>query len=683
MAQPRFTNRLAQQSSPYLRQHAHNPVDWFPWGEEAIARARQLDRPIFLSIGYSACHWCHVMEHESFEDEGIAAILNEHFVCVKVDREERPDLDQVYMAAVQMISGHGGWPMSVFLTPGLRPFTGGTYFPPRRPLGQARLPPHPAFARRRLAQQARRHRRRRCRHHPAPAIAGRGPRRGRRPDARPGAAGRRPPAAQLRSGPRRLRTRAKFLHTMDLRLLLRAWNRSGDAPALHAVRHTLDCMSRGGIYDHLGGGFARYSTDERWLAPHFEKMLYDNALMAVALLEAYQATGDAAYRETAEETLGWVLAEMASPEGPFYSTLDADSEGEEGRFYVWKAEEIDALLGPEAAFFKEWYNVSPRGNWEDPHAPGEPKNILHRTRPLPAGAERERLARCRAVLLAARAKRVRPGLDDKCLTAWNGLMITALATASAVLDRDEYARAAGRAASFLLARMRRPDGRMLRTWSPGHEPKLDGYLEDHAFLLEGLVVLYEATFEPRWIDEASALAQAMLDGFADTEEGGFYFTGRGHEQLIARSKDPHDNATPSAGAVAVTALFRLARLTGRSQLVGHAERTMRMQGELMRTHPSAAAQMLIAADFWLGPVRELALIGDPASEATRRAVRAVHRRFDPLKVAALGRPGQDAPASLPLLSGKPAVQGVALYVCQDMACGEPVIGADAIEAMLG
>jgi uncharacterized protein YyaL (SSP411 family) len=697
MTSPRFTNRLARESSPYLRQHAHNPVDWFPWGPEAIERARTLDRPIFLSVGYAACHWCHVMEHESFENEEIARVLNENFVSVKVDREERPDLDQIYMAAVQMIAQQGGWPMSVFLTPALRPFTGGTYFPPEDRYGR------PGFRRILLMLADAWKKQRGDIETAAGEITGLLQKSG-QIDAQPGelSAGLLGGAAEY-LGKAFDRTHGgfgrapKFLHTMDLRLLLRVWKRGlGDpAEALHMARHTLDRMAMGGIYDHLGGGFARYSTDERWFAPHFEKMLYDNALLAVAYTEAYQATGEASYRQVVEETLGWVLREMTAAEGPFSSTLDADSEGEEGKFYVWSQDEIGRVLGQaDAGLFCACYNVQPGGNWEDPHHPGgKPKNILHRTRGLDelaaahglgAGRLGAFLAECRQRLLAARTERVRPGLDDKVLTSWNGLMIAALATAAQALDRPDYAAAAARAADFILRRMRSADGRLLRTWSPGGEAKLNAYLEDYAFLLEGLVCLYEATFEARWVGDALQLADVMVEQFWDAQGGGFFYTGRDHEELIARGKDPHDNATPSGNAVAVTALLRLVKLTGRGDLQDRAETTLRLYGGLLRSHPFAASQMLLALDFYLGPVREFAVVGDPESEETRRVVRAVREGFRPNKVVAL-RPVRGAVREdlLGLLEGRVAVGGrTTTYVCENFSCRAPLVGAEAVEEAL-
>jgi uncharacterized protein YyaL (SSP411 family) len=683
-----FTNRLAKETSPYLRQHAHNPVDWFPWGPEALARARQLDWPIFLSVGYSACHWCHVMEHESFENEEIARLLNAHFVSIKVDREERPDLDQIYMASIQMLTGQGGWPMSVFLTPDLRPFTGGTYFPPEDRYGR------PGF-KKVLATIA----------HWWPT------RRGEIEDI----AGQltehlqavgRLEAAEGDLSPELLRRAAaglvrafdpvhggfgqapKFPHPMDLRVLLRVWRRFGDDQALHMARTTLDHMARGGIYDHLGGGFARYSTDARWLVPHFEKMLYDNALLSVAYLEAYQATGEELYRQVVEETLGWVGREMTSPEGPFYSTLDADSEGVEGKFYVWSAHEIDAILGAEdAAVFNSVYGVEPEGSWE--HG----QNILHCVKTLPQYARlhaipeadlKALLARAREKLFAIRSRRVRPGLDDKALTSWNGLMIDAFARAAVVLDHPSYAQAAGHAADFILTRMRTVEGRLLHTYRTGSEAKLNGYLDDYAYLLEGLVSLYQATFAPRWIEAALDLSRVLIDQFWDPQEGAFFYTGRDHEALIARTKDPHDNATPSGNAMAVTALLRLVKLTGRADLRDKAETTLRLYRGLLGSNPLAAGQMLIAFDFHLGPVQELAIVGDPEAEDTRRVLRTIHRKFRPWSVVALKSPADStSDVLLPLLADKTTQGPVTTYVCQDFTCQAPLIGAEAAEAVLG
>lgn len=682
----RFTNHLAPETSPYLRQHAHNPVDWFPWGEESLAKARQLDRPIFLSIGYSACHWCHVMERESFENETIAAILNEHFISIKVDREERPDLDQIYMTSVQLMTGQGGWPMSVFLTPDLRPFTGGTYFPPEDRFGR------PGF-RRVLLTLADYWENRRPDIDEAAAkitdhIRDAGKLRADSGDLQ---------ESLLRQAVVNLRRSfdpvhggfgpaPKFPHPMDLRFLFRAWRRFDDAGALHMARHTLDRMAMGGIYDHLGGGFARYSTDARWLAPHFEKMLYDNALLVPGYLEAFQATGEPFYRTIVEETLAWVLREMTSQEGPFFSTLDADSEGEEGKFYVWSNGEITDILGPEeSSLFKAVYNVEPEGNWEG-------HNILHRVKTfeqiaklwkIPENELHQRLADSRQKLLNARAWRIRPGLDDKVLTAWNGLMIGALAQAAQVLAQPEYATAACRAASFILANMRTPEGRLLRTWSPGSSAKLNAYLEDYAFLIDGLVTLYEATFDRTWLQGALDLSLVMVDQFWDEAEGGFFFTGRDHEKLISRTKDPLDNATPSGNAMAVTALLRLVHLTDRADLQEKAERTLRIYRGLLESHPTAASQMLIAFDFLLGPVQEFAIVGDLESEETRRVLKAIHGNFRPGKVVAVKMPGPvPEDALLPLLADKAWRGQVTTFVCANFTCQVPLIGAQAAEEFL-
>jgi uncharacterized protein YyaL (SSP411 family) len=697
MAPSTFTNRLANETSPYLRQHEHNPVDWYPWGPEALALARKLDRPIFLSIGYSACHWCHVMEHESFENEEIAKVLNEHFVSIKVDREERPDLDQIYMTAVQLMNrGQGGWPMSVFLTPDLKPFAGGTYFPPDDRYGR------PGFKRvlESVAEwwKTRRDEMVEMSGDVTERIRGFG-------RLEPGAGDLGP---QLIQGAANNLGRAfdpvnggfgsapKFPHPMGLRVLLRAWKRFGGDETLHMVRHTLDRMAMGGIYDHLGGGFARYSTDARWLVPHFEKMLYDNALLVPCYLEAYQATAEPFYREIVDETLGWVLRDMTSPEGPFYSTLDADSEGVEGKFYVWTPDEIERVLGKEEAdLFCTVYSVEPEGNWHDEagHGPPGPTNILHRVKTfdqiarlnhIPEADLRRRLDEARKQFLEVRNHRVWPGRDEKALTAWNALMIAALAQAGAVLENPHYIEAARRAANFIVTRMRTADGRLLRSYSSGTEPKLNGYLEDYAFLADALVSLYEATFEPRWITAALQVTDVMIDQCWDPGEGGFFYTGRDHESLIARNKDPHDNAIPSGNAMAVTALLRLVKLTGRTDLQEKAETTLKLYAGLLASQPTAAGQMLIALDFDLSPVQEFAIVGDPATEETKRVLRAIRRGFRPNAVVALKTPTGNAAVEqlIPLLAGKTESGAVTTYICENFACQAPLVGGEALERAL-
>jgi uncharacterized protein YyaL (SSP411 family) len=697
MSQPsRPANRLVHETSPYLRQHAHNPVDWFPWGDEALRQAREHDRPIFLSIGYSACHWCHVMEHESFEDEEIGRLLNESFVSIKVDREERPDLDQIYMGAVQALNqGRGGWPMSVFLTPALRPFHADTYIPPVDRYGKRGLkgllkliaewwrtrraeidraadgvtqhlqvmkivPPSEGELSADLITTA------------VGALA-------QNYDARHGGFGSEP----------------KFPHPVDVRLLLRAWKRNGDAHALEMARHTLDSMARGGIYDHLGGGFARYSTDARWLVPHFEKMLYDNALLVPCYLEALQVTGDEPFRVVVTETLAFIEREMTSPEGPFHSTLDADSEGVEGKFYVWTYEDVLSALGPQdGALFATVYGVEPAGNWRDPHGHAPPRaNVLHRARSweeharhlnLPLADLHARMDACRRKLFAVRSKRVRPGLDDKALTAWNALMIGAFAQAAQVLDQPHYAGVAARAADFVLSHMR-ADSRLLRTWSHGSAAKLNAYHEDYAYLIDALVTLYEATFEGRWLSDALDVAEVMVEQFWDEAAGGFWFTGRDHEELIARQKDFYDNATPSGNAVAATGLLRLAALTGRTDLRERAERVLRLGQGLMTHLPQATGQLLIALDFWRGPVREVALVGDLTDAETRRVLQAVRATYEPNRVVAFRQAGaaEEAVADVPLLAGKTGLGGVTLYLCENFACQAPAVGAGAALAALG
>jgi uncharacterized protein len=686
--QQEHANRLLHETSPYLRQHAHNPVDWYPWGQEALDRARQLDRPIFLSIGYSACHWCHVMERESFEDPDVARILNEHFVSIKVDREERPDLDQIYMTAVQMLTGQGGWPMSMFLTPDIKPFYGGTYFPPDDRYGR------PSFRRVLLALvDAWQNRRDEITRSSAQITehlrdAGR-VRRGEgelSPELLQKAVGQLARAFDPVHGG--IGSAPKFPHPMELRLLLRAWKRSGDEDALRMARLTFDRMAMGGIYDHLGGGFHRYSTDERWLVPHFEKMLYDNALLTQAYLEAYQATGAAPYRRVVEETLAYVRREMTSPEGAFYSTQDADSEGVEGKFLVWSQREVEEVLGKERAeVFTYVYDVTPEGNWEG-------HNILHRAKTdeqdarllrIPEDELLRALRESKERLFAVRSRRVPPGRDEKVLTAWNGLMIAAFAQAGQVLDEPSYTETAARAADFILRTMRAEDSRLRRTYAAGVGAKLNGYLEDYAFLADALVTLYEADFDVRWIEAALELAELMLVEFWDKAEGGFFYTGQSHEALISRTKEAHDSSVPSSNAMAATALLRLAKLTGRMDLLEKAEATLRLFGGLMTASPLAAGQMLLALDFWLGPVQEIAVVGARADEGTREVLRTIRGPFLPHKVVALKDPDASAARSeavLPLLAGKEARGLVTTYLCRDFTCGDPLIGAAALRGVL-
>jgi uncharacterized protein YyaL (SSP411 family) len=681
------SNRLAGETSPYLLQHSQNPVDWFPWGPEALAKAKAEDKPIFLSIGYSACHWCHVMERESFENPDIAAMMNERYVNIKVDREERPDLDNLYMAAVQALTGQGGWPMSVFLTPDLEPFYGGTYYPPTDSRGM------PGFPRVLLSVERAWKERRDEIINAAGEMAG-----------QLRAAGSIPRSdgeldTKLLDGASRALGRAfepihggfgsapKFPHPMDLRVLLRQHARTGDSHALHMVTHSLDKMARGGIYDHLGGGFARYSTDDRWLAPHFEKMLYDNALLSTVYLEAFQVTGDVEYARVARETMDYILGRMTSPEGPFYSTEDADSEGVEGKFYVWSLEEVQKVLGLERAKeFASVYDVSERGNWEHENILNLPRSIAQAAKALGRDEAELRadLATDRAKLLEARGRRIPPGKDTKVLTSWNGLMLGPLAEGSLILDEPRYVEAAEKAAGFLLDTMRMPDGRLLHSYKD-EQAKFNGYLDDYANLIDGLTRLFEATGGERWIKAAIELAEVMIDEFHDAEGGGFYYVGKSHESLIARQKDVYDNATPSGNAMASTALARLDALTGRDDFEAIARSTLQSIHLVLEKAPTAAGQSLIALDDLLAPAEEFALIAGTDPTEFRLALRAIHEKFRSHKVVApvAIEVSKELSELVPLLAERKSRRGeVTSYICKNFACLAPIVGVMALRREL-
>jgi uncharacterized protein YyaL (SSP411 family) len=683
-----MTNRLANETSPYLLQHAHNPVDWYPWGPEALERARSEERPILLSVGYSACHWCHVMERESFENDETAALMNQLFVNIKVDREERPDVDSIYMTAVQQMTGHGGWPMTMFLTPAGEPFYGGTYYPPEPRHGM------PSF-RQVLSAVAEVWRERRddvlhsageMREMLAQSSA-----------VRPPASASSADAAVLDAAETSLAGRfderwggfggaPKFPQPMGLEFLLRQWKRAGSADALRMADLTLRRMAEGGMYDHVGGGFARYSVDAQWLVPHFEKMLYDNALLARAYLHAWQATGDDSHRRVVEETLGWVMREMTSPEGGFYSALDADSEGEEGKFYLWTPDEVDALLGPDdGPLFRRYYDVSEGGNFEH-------RNILHTAHALDDVARatgvaperlREVIERGRAILYEARAKRVWPGLDDKVLTSWNAMMLHAFAEAARVLEREDWREIAVRSAEFLTTALRR-DGRLLRTYKEGRA-KIPAFLEDHALLVDALVAVYEATWDARWVREAKSLADDLLAHFWDDGEGVFYDTASDAEALVVRPRDVFDNATPSGNSAAVMALLRLGELTGDARYREVAERVLAGMGELMARVPMGFGHLLCALDFSLAAPAEIAIVGDPASEEARALVRTASRAYLPNAVLAGKRDGDTSADDLiPLLRDRVAIGGRATaYVCERLACKLPVSDPAALAEQLG
>ncbi|HUG93958.1 MAG TPA: thioredoxin domain-containing protein [Planctomycetaceae bacterium] len=690
-------NRLAGETSPYLLQHAYNPVDWHPWGEEALAAARERDRPIFLSIGYSACHWCHVMEHESFEDPAIAELMNRWFVNVKVDREERPDLDQIYMNAVIALSGHGGWPMSVFLTPELKPFFGGTYWPPHSRMGMPGF--RDILQKVREAWESRRPDVDRGADELTAVVAGMGLPRGE--PARLGA----PVLEQalralLRSADRQyggFGGAPKFPHPMDLRVLLRAWKRFGSRDALDVVTLTLDRMARGGIYDHLGGGFHRYSTDARWLVPHFEKMLYDNALLIPVYVEAHQATGNADFARVVRETAEYVLREMTQPEGGFFSTQDADSEGVEGKFFVWTAEEVERQLGPEdARIFSYCYDVTPEGNWRDPHGHAPPRaSILNRIKTHAQAAKMLAMAeddladvleRCRRKLFDVRSERVPPGRDEKLLVSWNGLMIAALAQAGRVLGESRYTDAARRAADFLLENLRGDEGRLLHSYKDGRA-RFNAYLDDYACLIDGLAELYQATFDAAYVEAALELAEVMRRLFHDAGPGGFFYTSADHEPLIARYKDTLDNATPSGNAMAATALLKLARLTGRTGLEDLAVDALDMLSGQVAQMPSSGGQSLIALDFLLGPSREVVVVDGERPDETGAVFQTLHARFLPNLVLLRRRReirDEDLPAAVaPLLAGKAAAgDAPTVYLCERGACRLPVTDVEGLTTAL-
>jgi uncharacterized protein len=638
-------NRLADETSPYLLQHKDNPVDWQPWDARSLADAAERDLPILLSIGYSACHWCHVMERESFEDPAIAELMNERFVCIKLDREERPDLDAIYMEACQAMTGGGGWPLNVFLTPEQVPYYAGTYFPPEERHG---MPSWRAVleavsdAWRTRAEEIRATSERvaeRLRGGAALEPSGGAPDPGVLDTAMEGLRRSYDPAYGGFGGA------PKFPPASAIEFLLARGEREMSI-------HTLRAMASAGMYDQVGGGFARYSVDARWLVPHFEKMLYDNALLARAYLHGWLVDGDPLLRRVCEETLEWMLREMRGPEGGFMSALDADSEGEEGLFYLWTPDTLREALGPEdAEVAAAYFGVQPGGNFEG-------KTILTR-----GETEPEDLDAIRQRMYEARAQRVWPGLDDKRLTAWNALAIAALAEAGAVLERPDFLEAATGAADFVLGELRDEDGRLLRTYKDGRA-KLNAYLEDHAFLLEALLVLYESTLDPRWFGEARALADTMIERFADPEHGGFFETSSDHESLVARRKDLEDHPIPSGNASAALGLLRLSALTGEASYEDRAVGVLTLLHPLAGRHPQAFAHLLQAIDFHLSPVREVALAGAPLDELAR----VVRSEFRPHVVLAGGQPD-----GVPLLEGRGPVDGrPAAYVCEHFACRAPV-----------
>jgi uncharacterized protein YyaL (SSP411 family) len=671
-------NRLAHETSPYLRQHADNPVDWYPWGEAAFARARDEDKPILLSVGYSSCHWCHVMAHESFESEAVAAVMNESFVNVKVDREERPDVDAVYMQAVQTMTGGGGWPMTVFLEPGGRPFYGGTYFPPDDRPGM------PGFVRLLEAVRAAWRDQRgellqtgeQLRDAIAQSTSIGGPATSapvnralldaavhtlqQQFDPRFGGFGRAP----------------KFPQAMTHTFLLDMAVIDPEPDVLEMITVSLDAMAAGGLYDQVGGGFHRYSVDAHWLVPHFEKMLYDQALLVRAYLHAWLVLGETRYRRVVEETIGYVLRDLRHPAGGFFSAEDADSEGVEGKFYVWSYGELEELCGDDLPEIVRQYGVTMRGNFEDPHT-GYRGNILHavgRTDVRP-----EAVDRLLPALFAARERRVRPGLDDKVLLGWNALFLRSLAEAADALDRADWMEAARKNARFLLAELRRDDGRLLRSWQDGRANLL-AYAEDYAALLEALVTLAEVD-DVAWLSEARAVADSLIALFADDERGGFFTTGADADALIVRPKDYQDNATPAENSLAADGLLRLAALTGDESYAAPAERWIRTLAPILAEHPTAFAFLLEACERLITPPLEVAIVGEPDDPATAALRAQVSGRLLPATVRVAAAPGSGADLT-PLLAGRETVEGPAAYVCERFACKLPATDADGLRAQL-
>jgi uncharacterized protein YyaL (SSP411 family) len=682
------TNRLIDEKSPYLLQHAHNPVDWYPWGAPAFEKARLEGKPIFLSIGYSTCHWCHVMERESFENEAIAAVMNRHFVAIKVDREERPDVDRIYMAFVQASTGGGGWPMSVWLTPELKPFYGGTYFPPESRYG------HPGFPMvlERVAEAWLQDRDRIEESSRAAieqltersAVAPAGPGSTLRPDkdtldacfyafrrsfdARQGGFGEAP----------------KFPRPVALNFLLRYYTRTKTQEALEMATATLREMAKGGMYDQLGGGFHRYSVDAHWFVPHFEKMLYDQAQLAVSYLEAFQISGDASYAQTARGILDYVLRDMCDPEGGFYSAEDADSaidgahpeEKGEGAFYVWTQSEIEAVAGqPAAEWFCRRFGVEREGNVSnDPHREFTGKNILYQANAEDDPARQAAILETSCKLLEARNRRVRPHLDDKVLTAWNGLMISAFAKAGAILADPRYAEAGRRAADHVASRMYDPaTGILLRRYRNG-EAAIPGFLDDYAFFTQALLDLYETSFEWRDLELAINLAEKQAELFEDAENGAFYSTAAGDPTLVMRLKEDYDGAEPSGNSIAVLNLLRLAQMTDRQDFRASAARALEAFGSRMVAAPVGIPQMLVAYEFSISKPKQIILVGERDAPDTRRILAVLHARFDPHRIVLLvnGESRAALARYLPTVADMTAIGGQAtVYVCEDYVCKLP------------
>ncbi len=685
MSSERPVNRLAEETSPYLLQHAHNPVDWFPWGDEAFAKAKRENKPILLSIGYSACHWCHVMEAESFENEETAAIMNEHFINIKVDREERPDLDGIYMNCVQMFTGQGGWPMTVFLAPDGVPFYGGTYFPPEDRGGL------PGFKRVLLSlAEAYRKNPVQIRQNAGTILENL-----KKMDLLPGA-GDSLDHGILESAFRTLSRNfdhrhggfggaPKFPHAMTFSFFLRYYRRTHDASALEMVEFTLRKMAEGGIYDQLGGGFHRYTVDDRWLVPHFEKMLYDNALLTSLYVDAFRITKAPFSRRIAEESLDYVIREMAGNDGEFYSTQDADSEGAEGKFYVWTEEEIKSLLGREEGdVFCSYYGITKTGNFEG-------KNILTAGRTYEQiavrfGISAEQTARiireAKEKIMEAREARIKPGRDEKALASWNGLMSAAFAKAARAWGRADYLRAAERNGDFILRHLCRQD-RLLHSYKDGSATG-NAFLDDYACVIDAFLELYQSTFDFKWLKKAVQLASDMIELFWDEAGGAFFFTAKDHEKLIARMKDFYDSAVPSGNSVAALDLLRLAVVTGRDDYRTKAESILKSASGVAVEAPSAFGQLLCALDFYFSGAREIVLTGEKGDPAVEEFKKRIFAHYLPNTVVTFCDPeNKEAQSMIPSWQGKIPIGGKpAVYVCESFTCKEPLTQPGAVDSLL-
>lgn len=681
-----FTNRLINETSPYLVQHAHNPVDWYAWGEEALQKAADENKPILLSIGYAACHWCHVMAHESFEDEETAKIMNEHFVNIKVDREERPDLDQIYMNFVQLTTGHGGWPLTAFLTPTCVPFYGGTYYPPVDRYNM------PSFKRVLLSVADAYQNKTDEIFESAVSMLGELRRVGLTEESNEAI------SLKLLEDAYRNTTRGydatnggfggapKFPAAMSLEFLLRMYKRDGDEKTLEMVTHTCKKMANGGMYDQLGGGFSRYSTDARWLVPHFEKMLYDNAQLSRLYVHLFQVTGDGFYRNVAEDIYDYVLREMTSTEGGFYSAQDADSEGVEGKFFVWTPKEVKEILGEDdGKLFCNFYDVSEAGNFEGESILNVRQTIEENAKQQNVTIEKLRdvLENGKKKLFEIREKRIKPLRDEKVLTAWNGLMLESFAESAAILDRKDYLEVAEKNADFILKTLRGKNGLMLRTYKDGIA-KLNGYLEDYAFFASGLIALYEATGNLRWIKEARTIADKMIDEFWDEESGGFYFTGKSHEELIVRSKDYFDNATPSGNSVATEVLLKLSILIDNDSYKRIAVTIFRLLADSIRRYGSAFGRLMSVIDFHLSTPKEIVIIGDKDSDDTKELLRTVWFNYIPNKIVVLSDDKDKEAKVIPLLENRLMIDDKATaYICENFTCQQPVTTKEELAEQLG